>query len=171
MQNSQVLVGQTLVIHVSGFEPGATVLLQLGPQELVEQIVTDDGGAGTTRVVVPKLRTDSYSITAITATVNATFVVSVVNPATTKPITPAPSSLPTVARSATPTASGTTHATSSQAGTSAAYTPALANTGSPNTFGLTIAGMVLLAFGATAIKIGAPRVFGRHERIAGAHCR
>jgi hypothetical protein len=155
-ENSQVSVGQHLTIHVSGFNADAAVLYQFGSDPLPATSTANSNGAATAAFTVPKLKSDVYVITATSDQASATFVVTVLDPATAAP---AP-------RPAATHVGATAHHASS-----AAHPASLAHTGAPATLGLTLAGAALLAFGTVFIKLGAPVFLGRHERIAGSHRR
>ena len=165
-ENGAVKVGETLHVTVSGFGANATVLYQFGPDALPTTTVTNAGGDGNATFVVPKLKSDVYVLTATSDTDIATFVVSVVNPATvtTPTVTPTPTATRTTAAHRT-TTSTTSHQSSTKAPTR------LAHTGGPQTLGLSLAAAALVAFGAAFVLVGAPVIRGRHERIRAAHAR
>ncbi len=160
-ENGAAKVGETVHVTVSGFGANATVLYQFGPDALPTTTTTNAGGDGNATLVVPKLKSDVYVLTATSDTDIATFVVSVINPSTTPTATPAATRAATATRSTTST---TVHR-------SASTPKSLAHTGGPQTLGLSLAAGALLAFGAAFVLVGAPVIRGRHERIRAAHSR
>lgn len=162
VENSQVKVGDSLRVSVSGSTPSSTVLLQLGPNELATAIATDAAGAGSVTITVPALPSDVYLITAISQSGNATFAVYVKNPAAT--VTNAEES-----EAAAAAANGTSSSTSSGSASKPTSTGSLAKSG-PTAVPVVIAGVLFLALGSALVRVGAiPMIAGRHERRAGAH--
>ena len=169
-ENGTIRTGERITIHVKDFAPGATVLLQVGQAQLPSGIDTDATGAGSTGYTAPALKSDVYVITASSDTDATTYVVSLFNPKN-----PQPKPAPTPTRK--PTA--TTHSSASGSGTRSSATSRPSNGSSSGTLAKTgpvqppywVAALVLLVVGGSLVKVAAPVLLGRHERIGGAHLR
>ncbi len=162
VENSQVKVGDSLRVSISGSTPSSAVLLQFGPTELATAITTDAAGAGSAAIAVPVLPSDVYVITAVTPSGNATFAVYVENPTAT--ITNAEESAAAAAA-----ANGSSSGTSSGSPSRPTSTDSLAKTGATS-LPIVIGGALFLMLGAVLVRMGAiPMLAGRHERRAGAH--
>ncbi|CAB4958413.1 unannotated protein [freshwater metagenome] len=159
-ENTQVRVGESLTVHVSGFNADATVLYQFGDGALAVQTTTDATGSGSAAVALPALKSDAYVLTASSDLASASFVVTLFNPLNPK-VTPA--------TSVGSTTSPTPVATSSSA---AHPKRGLADTGG-STLALTVGGVAALLMGVVLMRAGIPVLMGRHEfgALAGRHQR
>ena len=173
-ENGVVKTGEALTIHVKGFAANATVLLQFGPVELPTAVDTDASGAGSVAFTGPALKSDVYVLTASSDSDSATFVVSLLNAKNPKPTaTPTPTPKPTATKAASSGSSSSSGSSGSSSGGSSSggsSSGTLAKTG-PVPVGSWIAALVLLVVGGTLVKVAAPVLLGRHERIGGAHVR
>ena len=156
-ENSQLVVGEKVSVHVSGFGPKTVVVVQFGTLAVPATVVTAADGTASVPMTVPKVPADVYVLTASSDMTSADFVVTV---DTTAPVSSTPA----------PTAAAATSASSSA--------PSLAHSGAPATLPTTLTAAVLMAFGAAMIRVGAPILRGRHEgspdvpeRITGRHAR
>ena len=150
-ENGTVTVGEKLTVKVSGFAGGATVVLQFGTAPIGGSITTDVHGTGQTAVVVPSVPSDAYLLTASDGRDVATFAVSVANPS-------APAAAGAASSSAKPTTSSPT-------------SPQLAKSGGSSTPSMWGWAAALILLGGVLIRIAAPALFGRHQRIGGSHLR
>ena len=169
-ENGVVKTGEAITIHVKGFAANATVLLQFGPVELPTSVDTDASGAGSVAFTAPAIKSDVYVFTASSDSDSATFVVSLFNPKNPKQTatpTPTPTPKASTTTHTSTSSSSSSHSTSSSSGSSSSN---LAKTG-PVQQGYWLAALVLLVVGGAMVKVAAPVLLGRHERIGGAHVR
>jgi len=187
--NGSVVVGEKLTIHLSGFAPTTTVVIDVGPTQLAPSPKTDAKGAALVPFSFPKLALAPYVISATAGGMTTTTVVTVV---TAPASTPAPTASHSASPSASVSASHSTSASPASTGSptsttsSVATTPspaltspgpstsatALAKTG-PATSSLSLSGAALLAVGVVLVVVGGAggSPAARHVRVAGAHVR
>lgn len=177
-ENATIRTGERITVHVKGFGANATVLVQFGPAELPDMIDTDATGAGSVAYTAPALKSDAYVFTASSDVDSATYVVTLVNPRNPKP-KPAPAPKPTKKPAAATSHSTTSSHSSTGTGSSSTGSGSSSNGSSSGTLAKTgstqpsswLAALVLLVAGAGMMKVAAPLLLGRHERVGGAHLR
>lgn len=177
-ENGVVKTGESITVHVKGFAPNATVLLQFAAVQLPSGVDTDASGAGSIAYTVPALRSDAYVVTASSDSDVATFVVTLVNPKNPKPTaTPKPTPSPSKSTGTGSTGSSGSSGSHGSSGSSGSGSTSggsssgtLAKTGSTQPAYWAMA-LALLVVGAGLVKVAAPVLLGRHERVGGAHVR